>query len=465
MPTITAPSAAGVNIGYASPLAILKPDKFNKLALPFGGQGIDFLKFIRSAFPEKEVMNREFSWFENRRLVAPIAFESLSVASGNHTTTKDVVTFTVSASSIDATTSKHAVYIGQNLKFSNDIMVQVTNVSGTTITATTIAVADVIPATATGKVMTCGNAGIEGGGQFPSTITGKDELSNYIQTYRKSMRMSDMSSMFETYVADYNGKPVRVWSDMALIELDYQILAEMATDMMWGVKGEVVHTNLKDEDGVAGTAYHTEGFMRSAYNSGLSHNTTPGNFDFMLDFDEIDRLFRTQNVAGGNHLAMFAAGLINDVENNAIQFSAESTDFTSIVAGVFGGDQSRALSCNFRVMKKGMRKYFIVDNDLNSNPNFTDLSDSSWASANTKGFIAPLEKVIDPVSKEAMAFSNLMFMRNKDAGFKSELGLYQWETGGHASANKNQYSNKTLNSEAYFGMRTVGANRLMLINK
>lgn len=433
-------------------LNIAKPEKLNKLFLPYADQGMSFFMMLNSLGFEQSVTNRTFSHFEEGWYHESIKVKANVADPG----AGNAITFALHADSVD--NGKYYVRVGDQLMFDNGVTAIVTSIVFSSpdynVTAKPVVAANNIGAlTANDLVSIVSNGFAEGTDQPKGRFTKSFEVSNHCQIIKTSNEVtgSEMTNAAWFKVTE-DGAKASAYYHRGLAAMEYRHQLAISGALLVGEKGSTT-----DADG--NTVYTTGGLNEYMADNAQSLTKAAGTWA-VSDFDAADRLLTKQYAP---KYMCIEAGIERHIaiENAMVTYLANTEiDYTRKVMNeeLFGGNESLAASVNFKLISKSERTYALRRMSELSNPklyNRTGLNHTDLA------FFIPLKKFKDEKTNKYSSYIGYRWKEMDGYSRKAEI----WETGGAGPIRKTDgFDLRRTNMRSEIGGHWMKGNQMLRVS-
>jgi len=451
---------------YVSGFSLHKPEKYNELFLKHGKQGIETFQLFRSMGFEEPVASDEYSHFEDRDMHQTIKINAQVLSPG----VGAAGTYRLHADSLYGSSYQFYPKVGMGIIFPNKEVGQITGITGTgtanvDLTIAPRVVLNALPdVEALDSLVIFDNAFAEGTTQPSGHVTGADEITNYLQIFKVTDKVTGSEMANQSWVQkDSAGRPIGAWYYRNQMELDYRMALLISGALTFGkATTNTAITGTMSDGSTTAQVKTTNGLWTAASTYGNTHNYTAGNFQITADLDEIARIQASEFITGGYSLFGMGLRLYQDVENAAYEYLKNATDFSKQAAGdIFGGNEALALSVGFQGLKKSGVTYLLKLLGEFSNPNLYGVDSAvTKYEFDQKGIIIPLNKGKD--AKSGKMIDSIGTRYKKLNGYDRMMRI--WELGSqNVAVPTSAYDEKTMNMLAHVGCHTFGANRFIIV--
>ena len=423
----------------------------------YGNQGSDVIDLLMSLGFERtdavtKIQHFEENWIHQN-------FKVLASTAGAAGAAKNI---TINPDSIDSS-NRFYPRINDVVTFSNEVTALITAIDVSTPTAPVLTVVpfDVtkaIPACVAGAVIAItGNAFSEGSTQPVGRFSGAWQYINYTQIIKESIGASGTQMTNETWVKMMDGKNIDGWFNKGLLDIDHRQKINMQGVFLTQEKN--TNALVVDSLNANGKIQTTEGLFPYMKRVAIPYPYVPGTLA-VQDFNAIERLMSRQ-FAPRTVCAMMGQDVdieLEDVLKDYHQFTA--IDYATGVTNdkLFGNTvEGKALSSviAFQYLTKAQRTYCLKRFEAMNDPQTYGSDGYSYPS---KAIFFPLEKRVDPKSKNSIPAIGMVFKAMGSNSRKAEAWDYGAAGGGQklgAVDRRDWYMRSELGTEFFGGNQFV----------
>lgn len=339
----------------------LKPQYWNQVAARYGYQFDGIYQTLRAMNREEPVAADEWNAYEENRYQRVI-----NVLSVDDTTPGAGVAVVCTLATTDHEASGTVSFprVGDMVLSAAEVPALITAKSTAVASAHTITIepADILDdlGDLTGDVLIIFSGGYAAGmGQPDSTFVGMTKRTFHAQIIKESVGQEGTQFVNEKWVkAVDDGRSVNGWYNPGLMRAEYFLNRKIDGAFTWGKE----NTNALTQTTARGNTNDvkmTKGMVPWISELGKEMTITAGAFD-MADLDEVTLYQKQQGTT--TNMSMFWCGpeLAIDVRNAAQAFiDGNGTDYTKVLATLFGGNKELAMSVNFTVLGMGDTTYLL----------------------------------------------------------------------------------------------------------
>ncbi len=377
---------------------VAKPQHIPELMSRFGSQFLPAFQMFRAMGKESPIAGDEWygheeNWYhqtwKNKTLVGDPGINNAG-------------TYTIVAAEHDSKDNTYPregdiVTFPKGNNYVQGIITEKTSTTGAhTLEIKPLKLGDTIGAIAADVVISITNGAFGAGtGQPQGTVVGTSKRKFVSQIFKETIGCEGSQLVNEPWykVLD-NNKSLKGWYSPGYERGDYLLALKMDGAFLMGEE----NTNtvlVTGTNGLGNTIKTTRGISSWISELGENMTFTSGTWANTY-FDTISLYLRSQGISTGVVLMMIGAKLMQTIENQTItDLTNTGVDYTRIQKTLFGGNDERSVSYNFKTITKGGLTFVLVVQDSWSNPKtFAAVSDGiydfdEWA------IVAPLGKVKD----------------------------------------------------------------------
>ena len=466
MSTTTTDTYPGAGI-YSQNVTLLfnqtKPYAWNKLAARFGVQFNGIYQLLASMGSELPIPGITWDAYEENRysraISAPASLSTTAPGAGNPV----IITLAAADHEMTGTVSFPRLY--DQVLLQNEVPCQITAKSTTVASAHTITISP-LDATddignLTGQTIIIHSGAMAAGmGQPDSTFVGTTKRTFYTQIMKESIGQEGSEFVKQKwYEVIDDGRNVNGWYNPGLSMGEYRLYRKIDGALTWN-KPNTNSLTQTTHRGNVNTIYTTKGLIPWVSDEGKEMNYTSGSFE-MADLDE-STLYMKQNGITVPTATIFAGPvLMQDIRTAAQAFiDGNGTDYTTDVAGVFGG-KDKALSVNFTQIKLGDMTYLLKEVEAWNDP--TAYSATGY-DIPKYGVVVPTKQMVrDP--KRGIMMDNLAVCYPEKDGYSRRFEVWnEGAAGGAAYMPYNgEYDESMWYLRAQMGLQALKMNQSVIL--
>lgn len=428
-----------------------------KLYRRYGNQGADIIDLLMSLGFERTDAVTAIRHFEENWIHQ--AFQVKVGTAGANGAAKNI---TLAANSLDAQ-NRFYPRVNDVVTFSNETTALILSIDVTTPTAPVLSVApfDVskpIPATLEGEVIIItGNAWSEGSTQPSGRFSGAWQYVNYTQIVKESIGASGTQMTNETWVKFMDGKNIDGWFNKGLLDIDHRQKINMQG--MFLTQEKNTNPLVVDSLNNNGSIQTTEGLFPYMKRVAIPYPYTPGTLN-VQDFNALERLMSRQ-YSPRTVCAMMGQDVDLELEDVMKEYHAfTNIEFATKVANekLFGNEpekQALASIIAFQYFTKGQRTYALKRFEAMNDPQTYGADGYNYPG---KAIFFPLERRIDPKSKNSIPAIGVVFKAMGENSRKAEVWNYGAAGGGPkmgAQDRRDWYMRSEVSTEFFGGNQFV----------
>lgn len=347
--------------------------------------------------------------------------------------------------------------------FKNETTALIKSIDTTTPTAPVLSVVpfDVtkaIPAVAAGEVITItSNAFSEGSTQPVGRFSGAWAYVNYNQIIKESIGASGTQMTNETWVKTMDGKNIEGWFNKGLLDIDHRQKINMQGVFMTQelTTNPLITDSLNSNEKIT----TTEGLFPYLKRVAIPYAYTPGTLS-VTDFNAIERLMSRQY--SPRHVASLVGQDIDIELEDVLQeyFKFSNIQYTTETSNtkLFGDTpdaKAMAADIAFQYFTKGQRVYCLKRLQALNDPQTYGADGYTYPG---RAIFVPLEKRIDPKSKNSIPAIGVVFKAMGANSRKAEVWDYGAAGGGQklgAQDRRDWYMRSEVATEFFGGNQFV----------
>lgn len=395
-------ASAGIrNEQVVSIFDYLEPQYWNEVGARYGYQFDGIYQVLRALERETPVAADEWYAYEENRYQRSITCYDVSTASPE---AGGSVIVTLPTAEHEMTGKASFPRVGEMVLTKDEIPCFISAKSTAvdyahTITITPFSSTDDLGDLHTEKLIIFSGAKAAGMGQPDSTRVGKTRRKFVAQIIPESIGQEGTQFVNQEWTRaiddgrDYNG-----WYNPGLMLAEYRLNRKIDGAFTWGKENTSKITQTTGR-GAVNYVKTTKGVVPWITELGKQMTVTPGAFD-IADLDEITLYQKQQGVTSGVGLILEGPEIAIDIRNATKDYiDGNGTDYTKVINSMFGGNEARAMSINFKVLNLGDFTYIRKEVPAWSDP--TAYAETGF-NMPKYAVIMPLESYKDPESNEIM---------------------------------------------------------------
>ncbi len=428
-----------------------------KLYRRYGNQGADLIDMLMSLGYERTDSVTVIQHFEENWIHQP--FLVLAHAAG---AAGAAVNITLAPDSLDAS-NRFYPRINDVVTFPNETTALLTNIDVTTPTAPVLTLVpfDVtknIPAVAANDILIItGNAFSEGSTQPTGRFSGAWKYVNYTQIIKESLGASGTQMTNETWTKLMDGKNIEGWFNKGLLDIDFRQKINMQGAFL--TQEQKTNPLIVDSLNNNGAIQTTEGLFPYLKRVAIAYPYTPGTLT-VQDYNTIERLMSRQ-FAKRTVCDMMGQDIdieLEDVLKDYAQFTNVEYNTKVTNTKLFGDSpdgQALATTIAFQYLTKAGRTHCLKRFEAMNDPQTYGADGYSYSG---RAILFPLERIMDPKSKNSIPAIGMVFKAMGANNRKAEVWDYGAAGGGPklgAQDRRDWYMRSELSTEFFGGNQMV----------
>ena len=330
--------------------------------------------------------------------------------------------------------------------------------SGVVITIEPEVKTDIIPAIASGTIISITSMSFGAGtGQPKGTTVGSTYRSFTAQILKETIGAQGSQLVNEKWykVMDDKRNLVGYYSPGTL-RGDYLLGLEIDGAFMWGSETDNITETADDGSTVA--VKTTKGLMRHAIEAGYNLKYAKGAFT-PQDLNEVGLYYKSQGITAGFSYGWIGAVAMNDIEDGMKGYLEYSgVNYTSVLKSVLGGGKNAdelAAAFGFAVIKKGGITHILTPQSGWSNPRTFGAAGYDMPE---RMLFTPLSKMVDP--KSNVVLDNIATRYRALGNYSRKMETWTIQGAGPGLKVNDIDSTKT-NFRTHMGLQVFKANQFV----